>query len=104
MASSVAESLRGCAGLEVLQLEVADFDPGPKSTTVSPHAVIVDLSVVQLDSLSVLLRKYPDLLLVGIDPASDEVMVLSSHPARAMSTDALLQIIEKDLSHSEKPQ
>jgi hypothetical protein len=34
-------------------------------------------------------------LLIGVDPASDELLVLFSHSARAVSMDALLGIIEK---------
>lgn len=95
MASSIAASLRGCAGLEVRQLDAAAFGPGQGMDGISPGAVVVDLSVARPDLIAVLLRKYPGLLLIGADPASDELLVLSSHPVRALSTDALLEIIEK---------
>jgi hypothetical protein len=102
MASGIEANLRGCAGLEVLQLDAEAFDPaqgmcGIRPDAVVPDAVIVDLSAAQPKSIAVLLRKYPGLLLIGVDPASDELLVLSSHPARALSTGALLEIIEKGL-------
>ena len=95
MASSIAASLHGRAGLEVLQLDAEAFDPGQGMDGISPGAVVVDLSAARPDLIAALPRKHPGLLLIGADPASDELLVLSSHPVRALITDALLEIIEK---------
>jgi hypothetical protein len=95
MVSGIAASLRGSAGLEVLQLDAAALDPVQGMSGICPDAVVVDLSVARPDLIAVLLRKHPGLLLIGVDPASDELLVLSSHSARAVSMDALLGIIEK---------
>lgn len=80
--------------------------PVQGTSGIRPGAVRVDLSAAQPKSIAVLLRMYPGLLLIGVDPAvdpaSDELLVFSSHSARALSTDALLEILEKGLG-MEKP-
>jgi hypothetical protein len=40
-----------------------------------------------------LLRKQPDLLLIGLDPSSDEVLILKGQCSRVMSTGELSQLI-----------
>jgi hypothetical protein len=39
------------------------------------------------------LRGQPGLLLIGVDPSSDEMLVLSSHPAQALSVVDLVKAI-----------
>jgi hypothetical protein len=95
MASGIAASLRGCAGLDVQQLDTAAPYLLSGLGGISPDAVIVDLSAAHPDLIPFLLRKHPGLLLIGVDPASNELLVLSSRPVRALSTNALLEIIEQ---------
>jgi hypothetical protein len=58
-------------------------------------AIVFDLSdpPVQLDIT--LLRDRPDLLLIGIDPSRDEMLILSSHPAQALSMADLASVIHQ---------
>jgi hypothetical protein len=96
MASSLSAGLRGCPGMVVQQFDA--FDEERAESGLEPDAIIVDMSAAQTDLISVLLRRYPSRLLIGADPKSDELLVLSSRPIHAMSADALLQIIENNLS------
>jgi hypothetical protein len=43
-----------------------------------------------------ILRDRPGLLLIGVDPSRDELLVLSSHPQQALSMSDLVEIIHKE--------
>ena len=59
-----------------------------------PRAVLFDLAMGQPDFVVPLLREQPDLLLIGVDPSSNEMLVLSSHPAQALSISDLVEAIQ----------
>lgn len=62
-----------------------------------PRALLFDLAAEQPDFAIALLREHPNLLLIGVDPCSDELLVLSNHPHRALHSSDLLQVIEQHL-------
>lgn len=101
MASSIAATLRGCPGIDMVQLEEGPSGSMSDLGCLGAHTVVVDLSVAKPELLSALLRTCPNLLLIGADPASEELLVLSSRPVRVLGRDGLLQLIEKNNS-SEK--
>lgn len=68
-----------------------------------PGAVLFDLSMAQPDFAIPLLREQPGTLMIGVDVNRDEMLVLSSHPAQALSiTDLLNVICQKDSELSAK--
>ncbi len=60
-----------------------------------PRAVLFDLAMPQPDFVISLLREQPGLLLIGIDPASDEMLVLSSRPQLALSISDLVEVVNQ---------
>jgi hypothetical protein len=88
---------------EVITVEAGRPDAPTRICALKPRAVLFDLTVAQPDFAVLLLRKQPDLLLIGVDPSSDELLVLCSHPARALSMSDLVEVItrgESVLNHS----
>jgi hypothetical protein len=66
----------------------------------APDVVILDLADPHPDLTISLLRERPGLLLLGMDPSRDEMLVLSSHPARAESMPDLLHVINLHVGES----
>ena len=58
-------------------------------------AIIFDLSDPPLSLDITLLRKQPGLLLIGVDLSRDEMLILSSHPAQALSMADLVGVIHR---------
>ncbi len=76
--------------LEAVQTEVVD-----RIRACQPQAVIFDLTMGYPDFALSLLHEQPGLLLLGVDPNSNELLVLSSHPQQALSVSDLVQIIQQ---------
>ncbi len=66
-----------------------------------PSAVLFDLSEGLPDFTAVLLRELPDLLLVGVDPSSNDLLVLSVKPHQALSMADLMEVINPKDSNCE---
>ena len=80
-------------------LEVVCVDPyapmaGQRLNELHPAAIAFDLTSPSLGLDVTLLRKQPGLLLIGVGPSSDELLVLSGRQARAVTTTDLVQVIE----------
>lgn len=81
--------------VELIAVEAACLDVTALIRARRPRAVIFDLTMVQPDFAIPLLREQPALLLIGVDPSSNEMLVLSSHPAQALSITDLLNVIHQ---------
>jgi len=80
-------------------------DPGPASRLrgagrESPGCIAVDLNSPPSDLDLTLLRARPDLLLVGVNPSSDEVLVLSGQLTRVLSGRELAGLVSEHGTHS----
>jgi hypothetical protein len=60
--------------------------------------VLFDLAADQPGFVASLLYKHPGLLLIGIDPSSDHLLVLSCHVAVAPSMADLVELISQKVS------
>jgi hypothetical protein len=67
-----------------------------------PAAVVFDLAAGQPDFTVALLLERPGLLLVGLDPSSDQVLVLSCRRERAVAPADLLKIIDRETGNRER--
>ena len=99
--AGIVASLKGDPSLDVFWLNLDSIDgcqkPGGKDLAV----IVFDLSdpPVRLDIS--LLRYRQGLLLIGVNPSGDEMLVLSSHPVQALSVADLIYVIhQKDSSSS----
>jgi len=93
--AGIVASLKADTTLEVLYVN-PDAPNARQSLDENDLAAIVfDLSdpVLRLDVT--LLRDRPGLLLIGVDPSRDEMLVLSSHPAQALSMADLVRVIHQ---------
>ena len=90
--AGVRASLEANPGIETLTLDQPLDGPLEELHRLRPAAVIFDLSAVQLDSLLSLLQQ-PDLLLIGIDPETHQVLVWSGKKASAEAATDLVNVI-----------
>jgi hypothetical protein len=87
------------AGLEAdPQVEVvrAHFPPEQLCESLrqlAPAAVALDLADTPVDLPVALLREHPGTLLLGMDPTSDSLLVLSGHHTHALTVADLVAII-----------
>ncbi len=81
------------ARVEVLAVEPGRPDALAIIRTRRPAALIFDLSAAQPDFAVSLLRDRPDLVLIGVDPSSDKLLVLSGRHEQPESAAGLVQAI-----------
>ena len=91
--AGIRADLTGRAEFEMLIVEPDCPDAARLIASHRPVAVLFDLAAAQPDFAIALVRDRPDLLLIGVDPSSDEMLVLSSYPARALSVADLINVI-----------
>jgi hypothetical protein len=80
------------------ELELLTVDAGcPNATHLlresKPCAVLFDLGLDQPSFVIPILRELPHLLMIGVDPSSDEMLVLSVHPVQALAVRDLVHLI-----------
>lgn len=88
---AVQASLLRHPQLEVLS--VAGDATGQELAELAPDVILFDTGSEQPIPAFSLLHDRPDLLLIGLDASTAEIMVLSSYPAQALSTADLVQVI-----------
>ncbi|MFO7698543.1 MAG: hypothetical protein R6X16_15515 [Anaerolineae bacterium] len=92
--AGVGQSLECYPRFKVLSVDASGDDAPGRLEALCPAAVILDLSVVSMDLAFSLLEGHPDLLLIGLDPGGDKLVMLSGYQARSMSTADLARLIE----------
>ncbi len=78
------------------QLDVMTVPPPATAqalAALAPDVILFDTGTGCSGPAFALLREQPGLLLIGVDPASQELLVLSSHPAQALGIADLVLII-----------
>jgi len=97
--SSIGASLQGCAGLRVLTVNSAAAaavqDTTQRLTALRPDVVLFDLATAPSDFAIALWKAQPGTLLIGIDLLTSQALVLSGQPARAHTTEDLLEVIQR---------
>ncbi len=100
MLSGLQASLRTCHGLEVITLD------GPATATellaTHPSVVIFEMDGIQSEFLLAQMQALPDLLLIGIDPESHEVL-LSGQAARSITLDQIMHLVLSRETGSARP-
>jgi hypothetical protein len=99
--AGIVASLKVDPSLDVLRLNFDSIDAHQNPDVCDLAAIVFDLCDPPRRLDIAFLRNCPDLLLIGVDPSRDEMLVLSSHPAQALSvTDLIYVIHRKDSSSS----
>ena len=88
------------AALELITIEAGCPDVADLVRARRPRAVLFDLNMAEPDFAIPLLRAQPGLLLIGVDPCSDEMLILSSHAVQALSVADLVNVIRRKESNS----
>ncbi len=90
--ASLAAGLHANPRLDVTRVAASLFDPDCLRD-LDADVIAFDLAELPVDLPVALLRERPNLLLLGMDPTSDELFVLSGHHAQALSVADLVAII-----------
>ena len=93
--AGIVASLKADTTLEVLCINLDSPDARQSLDENDLAAIVFDLSdpVLKLDVA--VLRNRPGLLLIGVDPSKDEILVLSSRPMQALSVADLVSVIHQ---------
>lgn len=92
--AGVGRSLERYPRLEVVLLNASGEGVARDLRALSPAAVIVDLSIITPAFALSLLDTCPDLLIIGLDPGGNGLLVLSGQQARQLTTEDLARLIE----------
>lgn len=92
--AGIKAELESRGQLDVSTIAADCADAGAQIRTGGAAVVIFDLAAAQPDDAMTLLRGSPDLLLIGVDPSSDHLLVLSGQHERAVTTTDLVRVIE----------
>lgn len=104
--AGLQSSLETAAGLDVRRVEARADLLREQLHVEPPDALILELGSLPGDFCLDLLREFPHLMLIGLDAESnclleiDEILVLSSQPAQALSVTDLVNIIHQKESYS----
>ena len=97
--AGVAVSLKAGSGLEVVCLDPHAHNSRQYLSELNPTAVAFDLNDPPSDVDIRLLREKPGVMLIGVDPDSNEMLVFSSRPQQALSMSDLVSFL-RELSSS----
>jgi len=93
--------LRTEAGLDVVCIDFRGPHARQNLSELTPAAILFDLSDPSPCVDVTLLRERPGLLLIGVDPSSDELLVLRGYTAQALSVRDLANAINRSGFNSE---
>ncbi len=91
--AGIQAELRLRTALKLVTIEAGCRDAADIIRSQVPIAVIFDLACAQPDFAISLLQDQPGLLLVGVNPSSDKMLLLSSQYATALSMMDLMEIV-----------
>jgi hypothetical protein len=93
--AGIAASLRAAPALEVITLDPDVLTALQQINEFIATVIVFDRDAVPSDLVISLLREQPGLQLIGVDPSSNQLLVLSSHPAQALSVAELIEVINR---------
>lgn len=93
--AGIAASLKANQSLEVVCVDTHSPTARQTLTELNPAAIAFDLSDPPASLDVTLLRQKPGMQLIGIDPASDEILVLSGYQQQALSVSDLVHVIQQ---------
>lgn len=93
--AGMATSLKAEMCLEVVCIDPHSLDVRESLSKTNSLVILFDLSDPDKGLDIALLREQPDLLLIGVDPCSDELLVLSNKPTQALKMTDLVNIIRQ---------
>ncbi len=91
--AGIAASLRLDADLDVHLIDPQAPQAKAELAAYDPQTIIYDLTDPPADLDLRLLQERPDILLIGVDPSSDEVLVLTGQRNRAVTAGELASLV-----------
>ncbi len=91
---TVGASLRRCPQLEIVSL-TPPLPTARELAALEPEVIIFDIEAAHPEPAISLLEAHPGLLLIGIDPERDRMLVLPGESRRVLTIDDLIKVIEE---------
>lgn len=92
--ATVTASLNADQSLEVICVDPRSPTAPQYLRELNPAVIAFDLNDPPQTMEAILLRKRPEVLLIGVDPTNDEILVLSSRQQQARSASDLIGVIQ----------
>ena len=96
--AGIKAELEQRTSLELITVEARYHDAAVLIDSCDPCVVLFDLATQHPAFALALLRERPGLLLIGVDPSHDELLLFSSQPVEALSISDLVEVINKEIS------
>ena len=93
--AGIASSLKAEQSLEVVCVDPHSPTSRQYLRELNPTAIAFDLNDPPQTMEDLLVRDRPEMLLIGVDPTNDEILVLSSRPQPARGASDLIGIIKE---------
>lgn len=91
--AGIGACLRLEEGLDVIDMDPKEPSARQRLEALTPAVILFDLSDPPNDLDMALLRRKPDLLLIGVDPSSEEVLILQGKCDRMVTVAELTKLI-----------
>jgi len=91
--STIGASLKDCPDLQVLPVDPSMPDAQQHVSELQPDAVIFDLAAIQPNFAIAVWQVQSELVLIGVDLMTGKALVISRKPARALTTNDLVQLL-----------
>jgi hypothetical protein len=92
--AAVGRTLSTHRGLRIISLDPSQATALGDLDSLRPCTLILDLTEVTPERAVGLVQGRPDLMLIGLEPSGEGLLVLSGEQARALTTDDLVRLIE----------
>ena len=94
--SGLDASLSAVSGLEIRRVEGCGGDTLARVQSCAPDVVVIALGPASGDLVLALLRDLSGIILIGLDPESDRLLVLSAQQPVALGAADLIGIIQQE--------
>jgi hypothetical protein len=91
--ASIGARIERRTGLQPVTIDAALPGAIEKLSALQPDVVLLDLGATQPDPVLALWKAWPELLLIGVDLGTDQMLILSGRAARALTTEGLLETL-----------
>ncbi len=95
--AAIGAGLADKPGWRTIPVEPASPDATRHLRELRPDVVLYDLAAAQPETTILLMKECPGLLLIGIDLANNQAMVLSCEQPKLFTPDDFMQLIERSV-------
>jgi len=93
--AGIRVQLQSCPEFELITVDAGIQGLPEFIRSFKPRVLLFDFALTEPDFAVPLLRDFPDLLLIGVDPSRDELLILTGKSAAASSMGDLVKIISE---------